>query len=333
MKKKLALLFVMIMVLSCMPAMNAAPGKGFAVTAEAATNGWKKSGSTYKYYMNGRAYKSGIYNIGGKLYGFNAKGLMQVKWFKLGANKYYASTQVGAKGKGAILTGYRKVGGSYYYLDPAKNGAAYSGFMTIKGKLMYFDDEGAQKREPGWFNVGNASYYILADGSIATNTKIGGYTIPANGAVYGIRSAMDKKAQGYSSNTRWLILVNKKQHKIGLYTGSKGNWTLVRGNMPCTIGKSSTPSPSGSFRLSSKSKGAYGYKDFKASTAFYASRISAGNYFHSILFKKGARNPYTAKVRDGSLGKNKSNSCIRLKVVDAKLIYEKAPRLSRVIVY
>ena len=110
MKKKLALLFVMIMVLSCMPAMNAAPGKGFAVTAEAATNGWKKSGSTYKYYMNGRAYKSGIYNIGGKLYGFNAKGLMQVKWFKLGANKYYASTQVGAKGKGAIRTGYRKVG-------------------------------------------------------------------------------------------------------------------------------------------------------------------------------------------------------------------------------
>ena len=125
----------------------------------------------------------------------------------------------------------------------------------------------------------------------------------------------------------------KGKHNINIYQGSKGKWTCIRRNIRCTIGKKSTPSPSGSWTLNHKTNKKHGYKDFSASTAFYATRISAGNYFHSILYRKGSRNPATAKVKDGSLGKSKSNSCIRLPLADAKFIYQVTPTKTRVIVY
>ena len=234
-----------------------------------------------------------------------------------------------------ILTGYRKIGNSYYYLDPAKKGVVTKGFVMLNGKKYYFDSEtGKQRRTPGWFFTGNYMYYILADGSIATNCTIGGYTIGPDGAVadaYGY----DRKAQGYSSRTRYMILVDKSRHLVNFYQGSKGHWVNIRRNMPCTVGKKSTPTRSGNFMLSLKvtKNGKYGRKDFKASTAFYAFRINSGNFFHSILYKLGCTNPYTSKPKDAALGKNKSNSCIRLRLEDAKFIWDNMTRYTRTVVY
>ena len=344
MKKKLAALFtiLMILVLSCTPVMaftvsadaDAAAETG-AVTVQAQKSGWVKEGKYYKYYVNGTYYKNGVYKIGNMLFGFSAKGNLCCGWFTINGSRYYASVKTGAKGIGVgqVLTGYRKIGNDYYYLDPAKKGAAKKGFYTLNKKLYYFDSStGRQRRSKGWFFVNNAMYYVKSDGTIATNTTIDGYRIGADGAVRDIHG-MDKKAQGYSSNTRYLILVNKKNHEVNVYTGSKGNWTIVRRAMPCTVGKSSTPSPSGSWRLDHKSSRAYGYKDFSGSTVFYTTRITAGNYFHSILYRLGCRNPYTNSPKDASLGKNKSNSCIRLRLEDAKFIHQVTPKNTRVIVY
>ena len=338
MKKKLALLFVLIMVLSSMPVMAAAvsadpAGAASDVTTQAAKNGWVKSGTGYMFYVNGKAYKKGIYWIGGKRYGFDANGKLCRGWFKLNGHSYFASNVNGAKGYGEVLTGYRKIGNKFYYLDPNQSGLRRSGFLWIGGKLYFFSSvDFAQRRTKGWFFIGNTMYYIKADGTVATNTTIDGYRIGGNGAVTDT-SGMDKKAQGYSSSTRYLILVNKKEHKINIYQGSKGSWAAVKRNMICTIGKSSTPSPSGSFHLDHKSSKVYGYKDFKNSTAFFATRISAGNYFHSITYKLGCRNHYTHTPKDASLGKSKSNSCIRLSLENAKFIHQVTPRNTRVIVY
>jgi hypothetical protein len=337
MKKKIAVLFVLIMILSSMPVMAAASadsaGAASGVTVQAAKSGWVKSGTGYMFYVNGNAYKNGIFWINGKRYGFDANGKLCRGWFKLHGCTYFASNINGAKGYGEVLTGYRKIGDKFYYLDPQKSGLRRSGFWWLGGKLYFFSYiDFSQRRTKGWFFIGNTMYYVKADGTIATNTTIDGYKIGGDGAVTDI-SGMDKKAQGYSSNTRYLILVNKKEHKINIYQGSKGSWAGVRRNMLCTIGKSSTPSPSGSFRLDHKSSKTYGYKDFKNSTAFFATRISAGNYFHSILFKKGCRNPYTHSPKDASLGKSKSNSCIRLSVENARFIHQVTPKNTRVIVY
>ena len=340
MKKRLAMLFVVIMVLTCMPVMAAdAPAgtgvKASAMTTQAAKSGWVKSGKYWMYFVNGKYYKNGVFKIGGKLFGFNANGKLCCKWFTIGGSKYYASVKQGAPGicVGQVLTGYRKIGNDFFYLDPAKKGRVTKGFVRIGKKLYYFGmADGKQRRTKGWFQWGSAMYYVKADGTIATNTTIDGIKVGPDGAAKD-RYGMDRKAQGYDSNTRYLILVDKTHHVVNFYQGSKGHWTGIKKNIPCTIGKKSTPTKSGSFKLSIRSERAYGYKDFSGATAFYATRINAGNFFHSVLYKLGCRNPYTSSPKDARMGKNISNSCIRLPLADAKYIYEKFPRYTRTVVY
>ena len=344
MKKKYTMLLtaLLILILSCTPVMAVTvPAEADAaaaeetVTAQAAT-GWRKVGSNYRfYYAAGKYYKNCVRKIGGKLFGFNAQGNLCCGWYRIKSMTFYASVKQGAPGvnKGQILTGYRKIGNDYYYLHPQKGGARAGGFITINKKLYYFSTyDGKQRRTKGWFIVNNKMYYVKADGSIATNTTVDGYKIGASGAVADIRG-MDKKAQGYSSKTRYLILVNKKNHEINVYHGSKGSWSITRRGMLCTIGKSSTPSPSGHFRLDYKNSRAYGYKDFKGSTAFYATRLTAGNYIHSVLYRKGCRNPYKSSPIDRRLGRSISNSCIRLELENAKYIYQVTPKNTTIIVY
>ena len=334
MKRKMIMLLAVIMLLSCMPVM----AQDSSVGANAVRSGWTKVGSDWKFYVNGTAVKSRVVTIKGQMFGFDGQGRLQKGFFEINNKTYFASTQFGPQNKkaikyGIVLTGYRKIQNSFYYFNPQRKGQMVTGFVKIGTSLYYFNTtSGKQRVEKGWFFLGNAMYYVQADGTIATNTTVDGIKVGPDGAatdVYG----MDRKAQGYSSSTRYLILVNKKNHYVNVYTGSKGSWVGSRKYMRCTIGKSSTPTPSGKFVLNSKNNRAYGYKDFKNSTAFYASRISAGNYFHSILYKLGSRNPYTAKIKDASLGKNKSNSCVRLGLDDAKYIYQSAPKGTCVVVY
>ena len=346
MKKKLALLFVVIMILSCMPVLaetvpagaDTAAASSGTVSAQAASTGWKKVKKYYRYYYApGKYYKNCVKRIGNQLFGFSKKGNLCCKWFTINNVTYYGSVKLGAKGIGVgqILTGYRKIGNDFYYLNPAKSGARTSGFITINQQIRYFSPvNGKQVRTQGWFTVGGNMYYVQADGTIATNTIIDGYKIGANGAVadpYGY----DRKAQGYSSETRYLILVDKTHHYVNFYKGSKGHWVNIKRNILCTIGKKSTPTRSGNFKVSLKvtKNGKYGRKDFSGCTVFYAVRINAGNFFHSVLYRLGCTNPYTSSPKDATLGKNKSNSCIRLPLADAKFIWDNMARGTRVVVY
>lgn len=334
MKKKLAMLFVVIMILSCMPVMAAVPAGASSaantVSVSATTQGWQKAGSNWRYYVSGSYVKNQIRKINSAYYCFDANGYLKKDWVTFSGKKYFASWVEGEKGYGKVLSGYRKIGDYYYYLDPYNRGAMKTGLVQIGSKYYYFDTStGRQVRSKGATVIANGrKYEVQADGHLKL---IGKATVtPANGVdKYG----MDQKAQSYSSSTRYLILVNKKHHSINIYQGSKGKWVCIKRDWRCTIGKSSTPSPSGKYTLNHKSSRPYGYKDFSGSTVFYATRISAGNYFHSILYKKGSRNPYTAKVRDGSLGKSKSNSCIRLATENAKFIHQVTPTNTKVVVY
>lgn len=339
MKRKLAMLFAVIMILSSMPVMAGTVSADAAGAAEKtvtvqAKSGWVKSGTAYMYYVNGKAYKNGVYKISNKLYGFDASGKLCKGWFKLNGHTYYASVSNGAKGYGEVLTGYRKIGNKFFYLDPSNKGMRRCGFIRIAGKLYFFSSvDFAQRRTKGWFAYGKFRYYVQADGTIATNTTIDGVKVGPNGAAAADNYGMDKKAQGYDSQTRYMVLVNKAKFTVNFYQGSKGHWTNIKRGIPCSIGKSSTPTKSGTFKLSIRSTRAYGYKDFKGSTAFYVTRINAGNFFHSIIYKLGCRNPYNSTPKDGTLGKRESNSCVRLPLADAKFIYEKMPRYTRVVVY
>ena len=120
MKKKLAMLFVVIMILSCMPVMAATvpAGKDAAaaddtVEVQASRTGWVKVGKYYRYYYAaGKYYKNCVKKIENKLFGFSPKGNLCCRWFTINNVTYYASVKSGAKGIGVgqILTGYRKIG-------------------------------------------------------------------------------------------------------------------------------------------------------------------------------------------------------------------------------
>ena len=127
MKKKLAMLFVVIMLLSCMPVMavtvpagaDTAAATTGTVTTQAASTGWIKVDKYYRYYYaKGKYYTNCVKKIENKLFGFNKSGNLCCGWFTINNATYYGSVKQGAKGIGVgqILTGYRKIGNDYYYL-------------------------------------------------------------------------------------------------------------------------------------------------------------------------------------------------------------------------
>ncbi len=130
------------------------------------------------------------------------------------------------------------------------------------------------------------------------------------------KSSMTNKAQSYSSNTKYLILVNRSTHKVGVYTGSKGNWTL-KYYWSCVTGTSSTPTITGSYLTT----GFYRTRLTTDSRARWATQIYGGYFFHSIL------------VSDSELGGSLSHGCIRLSVSNAKWIYNNIKKGTRVVIY
>ena len=131
------------------------------------------------------------------------------------------------------------------------------------------------------------------------------------------------KAQSFSSSTKYLILVDRSACRVGIFTGSKNNWTLSH-YWKCCVGKASTPTISGSYTIGSR-----GYSFGSSSyTCYYYTQISGNYLFHSVLYYPG-----TFTVKDGTMGKAVSHGCVRLTLEHAKWIYNNIPRSTKVYIY
>lgn len=272
--------------------------------------GWQKIGGKYYLLGSNGIMKTGWQKVSGKWYYLAADGVMKTGWNKIGGKWYYLSSG------GAMLTGWQKINNNWYYLG--SGGAMYTGphCYKIGGKYYFFEKGGALANKEGWrvSNLGN-NFYVYADGTVATNKSIGNYTAGADGqVVLKTNNKMDKKAQGYSSATQYLILANRSTHKLCVYQGSKGNWKRIKGEWSFTSGASSTKTPCGVFKLTSKNSGKYGWKNFTLCRAAYVYHTSGGFMLHTILysFSGGNTNPKNVAVVDGRLGYNLSKSCIRM---------------------
>lgn len=126
----------------------------------------------------------------------------------------------------------------------------------------------------------------------------------------------------YASITNYLIYVELDSFRVNIFKGGKNKWVLQKSYL-CTIGKPSTPTPTGEFKVGVK--GLYfgvnkGYKVW-----YYTS--FKGNYlFHSIIYN------LNGSVRDGRLGMKLSDGCIRLAKVNAKWLWDNVPANSKVII-
>ena len=156
-------------------------------------------------------------------------------------------------------------------------------------------------------------YYVVKgrwDSSFNGTVKYDGknYTVK-NGKKYGTSIetgaiGMLQKAQSYSSQTRWLILVDTKANRVGIYNGSKNNW-IQKAYWICTTGASATPTVKGQFTVGIKGK-AFG----SGYTCWYYTQFYGNYLFHSVLYNPGS-----------------------MSSIQAKWIYDNIPSSTKVVVY
>ena len=308
--------------------------------------------SRYPSQARGTLVK-GLVKISGNYFMFNKYGIHVKGWTTYNGRLAYYDSETGRAKKGwhdkgsaryytmengLVRYGWIKYNGRLYYLDPAQGGKMATGSVLMaSGKLMFFDAQGRNSNTTGWQTVGNYSYYAYSNGTCARNTTIQGVKLDSMGRSE--MSDMDRKAQGYSSNTNYLILVNKDDYKVAVYKGSKNSWVKQK-EWYCTHGGSNTPT--GVWTLDdhvTKRSAQYGWAVFDFSSAAFASHISAGNYFHSILYEKYIglyypnTNPYNEDPMDPSLKQDYSHGCIRLETENAEWIWDNVPLGSKVVIY
>lgn len=133
---------------------------------------------------------------------------------------------------------------------------------------------------------------------------------------------MSIRANMYSSPTGYLALVNRSTHKVAIFQGSQGSWSCVK-YWDCADGKASTPTVTGVFHVGSR-----GYYFDSGSARCYWWTQFYGNYlFHSVLYT------HSGQLMDGRVGIALSHGCVRLKIENAKWIYDNIPRGTTVVVY
>ena len=262
------------------------------------SNQFIKFGNTCYYCGSSAAIiKDQTYPVNGVLYKFDKDGIMikEGGWGSYNGNKYYKNPATGFP-----YTGWVSFGTTRYYAN--SNGLMVRGWQYINGKYYYF----------------YPSTCIMA-----RNTVIDGYVIGGDGArVPTALSKMQQRANGYSSSTSYLLMVDRAAHKVGVFRGSKGNWTNIY-FWDCTNGAPSTPTVSGVFTVGIKGY----YFDSGASRCFWYTQFYGNYLFHTVLCNKDG------SIRDGRLGMALSHGCVRLSIANAKWIYDNIPKGTTVVVY
>ena len=133
-------------------------------------------------------------------------------------------------------------------------------------------------------------------------------------------------AKGYSSNTNYLVWINRAYQHVNVFTGSKGNWKLTKSFIVGT-GAASTPTPVGVTTVSYKLKAGWttGTYTVRPVVGFYP---GTGYAFHSRLCYPGTSTEY-----DFSSGYPVSHGCVRMKHNDINWIYNNIPIGSTVVIY
>lgn len=196
-------------------------------------------------------------------------------------------------------------------------------YYDIINDAWYMISDWSNKSSVAWTPHNEGYYWVnmearLRDGSIQSVTK----GVVATG-IWSEQEKMCGLANSYSSKTNYLLLVNCETHKVGVYYGSQGSWEL-KYYWDCADGKASTPTVRGEFEVGAKGY----YFDSDGSRCFYYTQFYNDYLFHSVLYNKD-----TGKLADGRVGMALSHGCVRLKIENAKWIYDNIPRGTKVVIY
>ena len=147
---------------------------------------WVKDGAGWWYACaDGTSYlKDGWFTINGSDYLFGPSGYMATGFLKRANGDWVYADQ-----DGALVSGWVRDGGQWYYLDPSSkvmktgwladggswyyltgSGAMATGWVNDGGTWYYLNASG--KMVTGWLNVGGAWYYLGPDGAMFTGTHV-----------------------------------------------------------------------------------------------------------------------------------------------------------------
>ncbi|MCH5184538.1 MAG: L,D-transpeptidase family protein [Oscillospiraceae bacterium] len=124
---------------------------------------------------------------------------------------------------------------------------------------------------------------------------------------------------GVSSRTDYLIWISKKDYKVYVFLGSKGNWTLCN-EFTCAIGKSSTPTITGQFEYFSK-EARWSYDKYYVGPIM---RFKGGYAIHSTLLS------YNGSDYDARVGMKLSKGCVRVRKPDIDWLVAYVPLYTRI---
>ena len=123
---------------------------------------WAKDAVGWWYVCaDGQTYlKAGWFTINGRDYQFGPSGYMATGFLKRASGEW-----VYADSEGALVGGWVRDGGQWYYLDPASKVMA-TGWLAEGGSWYYLTASGAMAI--GWVNDGGTWYFLNASGKMAT---------------------------------------------------------------------------------------------------------------------------------------------------------------------
>lgn len=305
------------------------------------TSQWVHHAEGWRYESSdGTWLKDGVFEVGGVRYAFNTDGFVPVGWYRAPDGTWYASTENGVRtgwyrdgswyllsDSGAMATGWFKAGGIWYYADAS--GAMRTGWVSDGGSWYYLGSSGAMAT--GWLQQGAKWYYLRPDsgGAMATAwAMVDGswnYFDRWDGFWVSGRSGFEADwnyAKTLYSPTNYLVVVDTSAPHCMTFYWAANSWQPLT-DMPCSVGKSSTPTVTGTFTIKNRgSSFGHGY------TAYWWTQFYGDYLFHSILYYEG-----TMTVMDGTLGGHVSHGCVRLRYEDAKWLHDTIPSGTYVTVY
>lgn len=134
----------------------------------------------------------------------------------------------------------------------------------------------------------------------------------------------------YNPTFPYYVMVNRKMNTVTIYSSTnKKTYNNPYKVFICSTGKNDGDTPLGDFKTSNK----YEWRTlFKNTYGQYATRITGNILFHSIPYKE-KKNDTLETEEYNKLGEKASLGCIRLRVIDAKWIYDNLPEGTSVTIY
>lgn len=126
-----------------------------------------------------------------------------------------------------------------------------------------------------------------------------------------------------ASSNSYLIYVNLQSQTTEVFKGSRGNWNLIH-SFASSTGRLDAPTPRGVYKVTGRGSWFFS-EEFQQGAKWYVQFW--GDYlFHSLPMDR------SKNIVDSTLGTPASHGCVRLKVDEAKWLYDNIPNGATVFV-